>query len=150
VATTINGSTNPSSPVETGVETGEPDPNAGEQNTPSASPPVVTPAAADPIDTSQLRAQYAQTLGKFLQRHKRYPRNARSRRHEGTVFITFVVNSQGEVSNPRIHESSGSTFLDEAALTMIQRAGTLPPIPAGLAEASNTIQVTVPIQFQLP
>nr|MCU0355100.1 energy transducer TonB [Cytophagales bacterium] len=41
-------------------------------------------------------------LGKYLSKHLRYPAAARSRGVSGLVYVQFVVNSQGQVSDVKV------------------------------------------------
>ena len=90
---------------------------------------------------------YAATLQVWLEKHKRYPRRARSRRQQGTALLFFVVDRQGQVLNYRLEQSSGFRLLDEEALAMIQRAQPLPAMPASMQE--STLELVVPVEFYL-
>ena len=78
---------------------------------------------------------------KFLQSNLRYPDQARADSLQGTVFITFIVEPDGEISDARVlrgvHQS-----LDEEALRVIN---IMPPWKPG----SNNNQ-KVRVQFNLP
>lgn len=54
----------------------------------------------------------------FLNSNLIYPTQARNRREQGTVFITFVVNEEGNVINPEILRGV-STDLDHEALRVV-------------------------------
>jgi len=103
-------------------------------------------AASGPT-TAELRRRYLGQLAAWLNRHKRYPRQARRRHQEGTVQLYFVMDRQGRVLSHRIVSGSGHRLLDEAAEKMLSRAGPLPAIPPELA--LSTLEVTVPITFSL-
>ncbi len=76
----------------------------------------------------------------------RYPRVARLRGYEGTVILDVLVSSNGEVSNCRIHESSGHGVLDKAAFMAVQR-WVFEPGRQGNTKVE--MWVKVPIRFQL-
>ncbi len=65
-----------------------------------------------------------------LARAKRYPLLGRQRGIEGVVGIAFTIHPDGHVSAPEVIQSSRSPVLDEAALGMVRRIGTLPPPPS--------------------
>ncbi|MCC5853823.1 MAG: energy transducer TonB [Alkalimonas sp.] len=90
---------------------------------------------------------YAATLLAWLERHKEYPRAARSRRQQGTVLLYFVLDRQGHVSQSRIEQSSGHPLLDAEALTMLQRAQPLPAMPDSMPQ--SRLELVVPVQFFL-
>ena len=80
----------------------------------------------------------------WLNRHKRYPSGARSRKEQGMVRVAFAIDASGAVLSARIARSSGNSDLDQAALDMVRRAS---PVPAPPPEVSRNI--TVPVQFSL-
>ncbi len=81
-----------------------------------------------------------------LERFRRYPARARAARKQGTVLVRFVMNRVGMVLSSRIVQKSGSFDLDQAALDTLQRAQPLPGIPK---EKPDTVELTVPVEFQL-
>ena len=64
-----------------------------------------------------------------LAREKRYPLFARQRGLEGIVEIAFTIHPDGRVSEPEVISSSRQPVLDQAALGMVKRLGSLPPPP---------------------
>jgi protein TonB len=52
----------------------------------------------------------------LLERNKRYPAVAQSRREQGVAQVFFSLDRQGGVINSRIARSSGASALDEEAL----------------------------------
>ncbi len=64
-----------------------------------------------------------------LAREKRYPLLARQRGLEGVVEIAFTIDPDGRVSQPEVISSSRHPVLDQAALGMVLRLGSLPPPP---------------------
>jgi protein TonB len=82
-----------------------------------------------------------------LNRAKRYPGDARSRREEGTVRLSFSIDRSGRVIGYQISGSSGSASLDQEALSMIQRASPLPAPPPEVP--GSRISLTVPVRFNL-
>jgi len=73
-------------------------------------------------------ANYASTLSAHLQRFKR-PAKGR-----GTVVVSFTVNRGGKVVSRSITRSSGSSAVDDEALSMIARAQPMPPFPAAVTQ----------------
>jgi periplasmic protein TonB len=82
-----------------------------------------------------------------LQRAKRYPSSAESRREQGVVTLSFTVNRNGRVLGRRIVRSSGHSSLDGEVLAMVARAQPLPAFPAAMTQSQ--IHLTVPIRFSL-
>ncbi|MBS3651525.1 TonB family protein [Pseudaminobacter sp. 19-2017] len=92
-------------------------------------------------------ARWQSKLVSYLNRHKRYPRAARSRREEGTAQLAFTIDASGRVLSARITRSSGSAEIDGEVLAMIRRASPLPAPPAEIAR--SRMDLSVPISFSL-
>jgi protein TonB len=58
----------------------------------------------------------------LLERNKRYPGTAQSRREQGVAQIFFSLDGQGRVIDSRVVRSSGATSLDEEALALLRAA----------------------------
>lgn len=82
-----------------------------------------------------------------LERYKRYPAAARSRRQEGVATVRFVINRKGEVLSVRLERGSGASSLDDEAVALPERAQPLPPPPPEVT--GEQIELVVPIQFFL-
>ena len=85
---------------------------------------------------------YRDQVAAHLQRFKRAPRGGGT----GTAIVTFTIDREGRVSSRSIARSSGSDKLDDAALTMIDRANPLPRFPAAMPQENLTF--TVPIRYR--
>jgi protein TonB len=83
----------------------------------------------------------------LLERNKRYPETAQSRREQGVAQVFFSLDRQGRVLESRVVRSSGANALDEEALALLRRAQPFPPPPRELA--GDHIDLTVPIRFNL-
>lgn len=92
-------------------------------------------------------ARWQAKLQSWLNRHKRYPAAARSRREEGRVQVSFTIDPNGRVTSSRVSRSSGNPALDAAALDMVRRASPVPPPPKEIAQAH--MKVAVPVDFNL-
>ena len=83
----------------------------------------------------------------LLERNKRYPESAQSRRQQGVAQIFFSLDRQGRVIDSRVVRSSGTSALDEEALALLRRAQPFPPPPPELS--GQRVNLTVPIRFNL-
>jgi protein TonB len=83
----------------------------------------------------------------LLERNKRYPAVAQSRREQGVAQVFFSLDRQGRVINSRIARSSGANALDEEALALLRRAQPFPAPPRELP--GERVDLTVPIRFNL-
>lgn len=50
-----------------------------------------------------------------------YPDEARARGHQGVTTVTFCVDEIGRILNVKLTESSGSPWLDEAAILQLPK-----------------------------
>ena len=83
----------------------------------------------------------------LLERNKRYPESAQSRRQQGVAQVFFSLDRQGRVIDSRVVRSSGASALDEEALAILRRAQPFPPPPPELS--GQRVNLTVPIRFNL-
>ncbi|MBN9222366.1 MAG: energy transducer TonB [Mesorhizobium sp.] len=90
-------------------------------------------------------ARWESRLTAWINRHKRYPSAAKSRRVQGNVSVTFTVDSSGQVLSARVARSSGDAELDRAALAVLQGA----TVPAPPPELGSRVSRTAPFVFSL-
>ena len=93
------------------------------------------------------RTTYLSELRNFIERNKSYPPQARTLGHEGQAEIRFSILSDGTLSSIELLRSSGSSILDQAALSLLQRVQKLSPIPAELK--LSQLDLVLPIQYSL-
>jgi len=117
------------------------------------SPPALqaapeAPAIAAPVSDAagNARDSWEGRVLARLERFKRYPAAARSRRAQGVATIRFRLDRQGHVLSSSIARSSGSKILDAEALATLARAEPLPAIPA---DRPDQIELIVPVEFFL-
>ncbi len=82
-----------------------------------------------------------------LAQKKRYPRMARKRKQEGTVFVRFNVDKVGNVGNVEVIKKSKFNLLNKEAIAVVVRATPL-PIPPGDFLVSQK-KIIIPIKFYL-
>ncbi|WP_095204342.1 energy transducer TonB family protein [Mesorhizobium carmichaelinearum] len=90
-------------------------------------------------------AKWESRLTAWINRHKRYPSAAKSRRAQGNVNVTFTVDASGRVMSARVARSSGDPDLDRAALAVLQGA----TVPAPPSELGARVSRTAPFVFNL-
>ncbi|MEQ8268412.1 MAG: energy transducer TonB [Parvibaculum sp.] len=110
---------------------------------------AVTAPVNAPPSAAELRAMptYEQMLLAHLERYKKYPRSARRRMQEGTAWLFFEIDRDGNVLSYRLNQSSGYTLLDEEVLAMVKRAEPLPALPPEIPGATREFKV--PVVFNL-
>jgi periplasmic protein TonB len=82
-----------------------------------------------------------------LQRFKRYPNAARTRKQQGTPLLHFTMDRSGKVLSAKIMRSSGYAVLDGEALALVRRAEPLPPPPPEVP--GDPVERVVPLEFSL-
>ncbi len=87
-------------------------------------------------------ASYASRVAGELERHKRYPAEARAARIEGTVLLSFTIGPSGSIVSHSIARSSGNAAIDAAVHAMVAASRFDPP-PGGRFASS------IPVRFKL-
>jgi protein TonB len=112
------------------------------------SPKAAAPKRIETVAAPRVSpAKWQSRVLSWLNRHKRYPSSAKSRRQEGLVQVAFTVDQGGRVTSSRVSRSSGVPALDEAALEMVRRASPVPAPPPEIA--SSALRLAVPVDFSL-
>jgi len=131
--------------VAAGVETQE---GTGEEIAPP--PEVVADPDAGKIFTvveemPQFPGGGEAALLKYLQTNIKYPPMARENGIEGTVYVTFVVDKDGKVKEPKLLR--GVTGLDDEALRVISK---MPDWKPGKQNGRTVaVQYNLPVRFTL-
>ena len=87
-----------------------------------------------------------EALGKFLSTNIRYPKSAREKGIEGRVICTFVVETDGSLSNITISKSV-SADLDEEAVRVLKLSPNW--TPGKQDDTEVRVQYSIPISFKL-
>jgi protein TonB len=108
--------------------------------------PEAEVAAADTPDAAALDRAYVRSNYEYIQRHIReklvYPPQARQSGIQGVAELSFVIHTDGHVSNVRITVSSGSETLDASAVEAIYSAAPFRPPP-------RQARLVMPVAFRL-
>jgi len=129
----------------------EPRPPAPMTSAPQAIPEHTAAIPAAPIQgqivptTSNAVPTWKTQVVALLERNKRYPEAAQSRREQGVAQVFFSLDRQGRVQPRRA--LIGASALDEEALALLRRAQPFPPPPRELP--GKRVDLTVPIRFNL-
>lgn len=106
--------------------------------------PESKPAEPAPTETADKVSWEGQVLA-ALNKVKRYPRVAMSRRQQGIPYIRFVLDRDGRVISARLERSSGFAALDDEAASLPKRAQPLPKPPDHVK--GDRIEMIVPVEF---
>ena len=82
-----------------------------------------------------------------LERRKRYPRQARMMRHEGTPRLEIRMDRSGNVQQVELLDACPHRILNDDALALVQRASPLPSPPPEVA--GDPLVLTLPIEYSL-
>ncbi len=82
----------------------------------------------------------------FLQQNLRYPKSARDAGEQGTVFVSFVISSEGEIADVKVLRGV-SKAIDEEAVRVVKMMPRW--TPAKLDGEPVNIQFNMPIRFVL-
>jgi protein TonB len=113
--------------------------------TETEAPEPETTAPQLPKVSARAISAWQQKISTLLERHKRYPPNARHHEH-GIVRLAFSLDSRGRVATSQIIQSSGYETLDNETLELLKRIQSFPPPPPGMIGTT----LTVPINFHPP
>lgn len=107
---------------------------------------VTSPATQrEPELTQQTITEYQRSLQALLEKSKHYPRQARLRRMEDEIVVSFTINEAGGLETCTLVSSAGFALLDDAALAAVRNAAPFPAPPAGMIEAGGK-----PVTFEVP
>ena len=76
-----------------------------------------------------------------------YPDQARRQKLSGTLILDVVINSDGELVNIDLRQSSGHKLLDDAAKRIVKLAAPYSPFPAKLKQEADIIHITRSWEF---
>jgi protein TonB len=110
-----------------------------------SAPAPATPAAR-PGSTDEVR-KYVAALMRELNRHKKYPRDLKKAKVEGTVVLQFTIDRRGQLIASSVQQSSGHAGLDQAAMDMLAGAAPLPPIPEFMNR--DELALAIPVEYSL-
>jgi protein TonB len=121
-------------------------PRVVEEDAPPPAPTTAPTEGRQDTSGANLLPKWQKEISVILERNKRYPSEARANRQQGVAKIAFNMDRQGKVLSTRLVTSSGSSALDQEALSLTQRSQ-FPPPPVVFADGEIT--VTVPVRFSL-
>ncbi len=118
---------------------------AGQATGEAAAPRAGSSGPAGGAEARQAARRYGAQVRAWIERHKRYPAEARARGVEGVVRIAATIDGNGRVTSYRIVASSGHKVLDAEVDALMRRASPFPKPPAELGRFA----FAVPIAFEI-
>lgn len=104
-------------------------------------------AAPDHGLIASLEDAYRAALRQAIEANKFYPKRASRMRREGSVIVDFSVDRDGRIRDVRVHRSSGTQMLDQAAVEAVRRLGRFRPIPEEIPRDLWSLQI--PMDYKL-
>lgn len=98
-----------------------------------------------PLSSSGVSGKLIAIQQAHLEHHKRYPKQAQLRRKEGTVYISFSVDWQGNIHKAKLEKSNFIRSLDKESLALLVRAEPLPVPPSKAGD--GPVELVVPVQI---
>lgn len=111
---------------------------------------AAAPDANGPVTTVEIMPEFPggeAALGKYLNNNMRYPHVAQENDIQGTVFIQFVVNRDGSITDVKTVGAAKGGGLEEEAVRVVK---TMPKWKAGKQNGRQvSVQFNLPIRFTL-
>lgn len=82
----------------------------------------------------------------FIQENVTYPESSKLSAEEGTVYVTFVIDSNGKVKDPKIAKGVSDALNAEALRVVQSMPDWTPAMDKGKVVS---VQFTLPISFRL-
>lgn len=86
---------------------------------------------------------YLEMVRMRIEKHKRYPAQARAAFREGRVVVRFTITTQGDLHSLDVRRSSRTRALDEAALEAVRSAAPFPAPPRHLFKGDIPLELAV-------
>ena len=134
--------------VDVGTKTQEGDPNGVEAGLEDAAPVEAPPAIFTIVEQMPSFPGGEGELVKYLQKNIRYPAMERENNVSGTVFLTFVVGPEGNISDIKVLRGvSGGPNLETEAIRVVKA---MPTWKSGKQNGKAVaVQYNLPVRFIL-
>ena len=108
---------------------------------------TVTSVSNDKDTQAPVFTEYGGNTFKWINANLKYPEKAIKEKKSGRVFVNFIIDEEGNVTNPRIIRGADPE-LDAEALRVVQK---MPKWKPGLDKDGNPVKVSfnIPITFKL-
>jgi len=111
--------------------------------------PEPTPVPERPaLTAADIRDDYLRRFNAQVERHKQYPKQARRMGRQGRVVMLIQLDSDGQLINLQIVQSSGHLALDTAATQAVKDAAPFPPPPQPAFDAAPTFQMGLSFELR--
>lgn len=94
-----------------------------------------------------VKERYLSDLKQFFQRLLVYPSASTALRERGRVEVAFNIGRDGVITGVTLHKPCSFQRLNQAAISLVQRAGKFRPFPAQMSEQS--LRLAIPIDYEI-
>lgn len=101
-----------------------------------------------PVLSPKLQASYEQAIAGWLEKHKRYPRQALRRGLMGQSELFLELAENGKVLQAKISRASEYAIFDDEVLAMVRRAEPFPTVPEGYPKGLK-LKFSIPVSFKI-
>lgn len=107
----------------------------------------IYPGCETELSKEKIQECSDKAMQRFIKEKTKYPDNSRVSEIEGVVYVGFIINSNGEVSNAEIKRGiPNAPELDTVALNLI---GDFPKMIPGKKEGRNvSVSYVLPVKFE--
>lgn len=98
------------------------------------------------LSNADILRRYEQVITLWFEQHKIYPAASAARGDAGEAMLRIRINRQGEILFYSIERSTGHEALDNAIVSMVEKANPVPSIPPQYT-ADNQVEFLLPISF---
>lgn len=117
--------------------------------------PPITPIRGEPSPTGntvampedKLASHMLGLIHRSIQEHFVYPPFAQKQGWEGEVLVALQLSAEGEISDIRVVRSSGYRILDDDALLILRKIGSIPNARAWLG--GRNYRARIPVIYRL-
>ncbi|MCL1061627.1 TonB family protein [Shewanella benthica] len=78
-------------------------------------------AHGDISSTENRVNRYIESVRAEILKQKRYPKQARLRRHQGSITVAFTLTGEGEIRNIKLLKKSSSKYLNKSVRKLLRR-----------------------------
>jgi protein TonB len=101
-------------------------PTSIENNSQPSSTPAIAQntSSAESLQSAGIESAMHTYMGQvrdYIAKHKRYPKEAKLRRHQGNVTISFIIDADGRVSQPKIVKSCKSRHINKSVKVLLSK-----------------------------
>ncbi|MCL1058078.1 TonB family protein [Shewanella gelidimarina] len=99
----------------------------------------------DPIERKT--NQYINFIRSEILKHKHYPKQAKLRRHQGSITVAFTLTAEGDIKNIQLLQKSSSKYLNKSVRKLLRRI----QLPAAEQQIRQVFpkQISLTLEFTL-